>query len=313
MMASAIFTAALLLGLALSAPLRAQTTPAAPAPPEDLEQLLDEAEVPRRQLVTGTFKGSRIINLQSVEQVQPGTLEFLISHRFGTLDSGAYQLWGLDQSTIRIGLQYGITRFLAVGVGRSSFQKAYDGFAKASLLRQSTGGAGSAPVSVSYFSSVAVNTLKFEDPTRRNYFSSRLVYVNQLLVARKFNERLSLQIAPTVVHRNLVATEQDANIVYAVGVGGRLKLTKRTSLNAEYIYRVPPRYPQAASYAMFYNSLSVGFDIETGGHVFQFHLSNSLSMIEKGFVTETTDSWANGGIHLGFNISRDFNFHPRPR
>jgi hypothetical protein len=298
----------LLLSLAAPFPVWAQTTPSVPDT-TSLEQLLDEGAPPPRQFVTGTFKGSRIINLQSVEQAQPGALEFLISHRFGALNGGAYQLWGLDQSTIRIGLQYGLTKFLAVGVGRSSYQKAYDAFAKVSLLRQSAGGPGGVPVSVTYFGSATINTLRFDDPGRQNYFSSRLVYVHQLLVARKFGERLSLQLAPTAVHRNLVATEQDQNLVYAVGVGGRVKLTKRTSFNAEYIYRIPPRYPKAGSYATFYNSLSVGFDIETGGHVFQFHLSNSLSMIEKGFVTETTDSWANGGIHLGFNISRDFTFH----
>ncbi|WP_201981591.1 DUF5777 family beta-barrel protein [Hymenobacter rubidus] len=298
----------LLLSLVLVTVACAQTTP---APGADLDKMLDGLDAPKRQDVTGTFKAGRVINLQSVEKAAPGTLEFVISHRFGPLNGGAYQLWGLDQSTIRIGLQYGINRFLSVGVGRSSYQKAYDGFAKATLLRQSIG-PGAVPVSVVYFGSAAINTLTFDDPSRDNYFSSRLVFVNQLIVARKVSERLSLEIAPTVLHRNLVATERDQNLVYAVGVGGRLKLTKRTSLNAEYIYRVPPKYPDAASYANFYNSLSVGFDIETGGHVFQFHLSNSLSMIEKGFIAETTDSWATGGIHLGFNISRDFVLH-RPR
>jgi Membrane bound beta barrel domain (DUF5777) len=295
--------AALALGLQLAAAPRLWAQ-------DDLDKLLDAQAPLPRQYVDNTFKATRVINLQSTEKAAPGALEFVISHRFGPVNGGAYTLWGLDQSTIRFGLQYGISRWLAVGVGRSSYQKTYDGSLKATLWRQSEG-SNQQPVTLVYFGSAAVNTLRFDDPTRTNYFSSRLSYVHQLIIARKFSERLSLEVVPTLVHRNLVATEADPNLVYAVGVGGRFKLSKRTSLNAEYIYRIPPKDATAPSYANYYNSLSVGFDIETGGHVFQLHLSNSLPMIERGFVTETTESWSNGGIHMGFNISRDFAFGKR--
>jgi hypothetical protein len=159
------------------------------------------------------------------------------------------------------------------------------------------------PVSVSALSSIAVTSVKWSDTGRNNYFSSRLYYVQQLLIARKISQSFSVQIAPTFVHRNLVATELDPNDFFAVGAGGRMKLTKRISLNAEYYYMINPGKDINQK---FYNPLSVGFDIETGGHVFQLIFTNSLAMIEKGFIGETTGSWGKGDIHFGFNISRVF-------
>jgi hypothetical protein len=278
---------------------------------EDLEALLDDSiSKPQKEYVGGTFKGTRVINLHSVEKAAPGSLQFLIQHRFGALNGGAYNLYGLDQATIRFALEYGISKILMVGVGRSSYQKNYDGFVKASLIRQSKG-PNSSPVSVLYFGSISVNSMRWDDPVRRNYFSSRLSYVHQIIIGSKVSEKFSFEIVPTVVHKNLVARAIDPNNFFAVGAAFRYKLSKRTSFNMEYVYRIPPKDKTAPSYANFYNSLSVGFDIETGGHVFQFHLTNSLPMIEKGFITETSEKWADGGIHLGFNISRDFVLHKR--
>jgi opacity protein-like surface antigen len=162
------------------------------------------------------------------------------------------------------------------------------------------------PISLSYFSSVELTSLKFQDPTRTNYFSSRLAFVNQLLIARKFNDNFSFQLSPTFIHRNLVATALDPNDVYALGFGARYKLSKRLSLNAEYYYTYNPNRDFLPT--RYYNSASVGIDIETGGHVFQIMLTNSLGMREGTFIPQTTDSWTDGGIHLGFNISRVFAF-----
>jgi hypothetical protein len=189
-----------------------------------------------------------------------------------------------------------------VGVGRGSFEKTFDGFAKFSVFRQSTG-AREMPVSVSVFSSIALKSLKWTDPTRTNYYSSRLSYVWQVLVARKFNQALSFQLTPTYVHRDLVATELDPNDLYSIGAGGRLKLTKRISLNAEYYYMLNPKNNFSQQ---VYNPLTVGVDIETGGHVFQLFFTNSLGTIEKQFIGETTGQWKKGDIHFGFNISRVF-------
>jgi hypothetical protein len=278
----------------------------------NLDALMNQLDKPQKTFVTGTFKGTRVINLQSVEKTGPKNLQFIIQHRFGAFNGGGYQLFGLDQATIRFGLEYGISRFLSVGIGRSSFEKTYDAYGKMTLIRQSTG-PNSFPLTIAYFGSGALKTLKWTDTTVKNYFSSRISFTHQLILASKFSDRFSIEIVPTYIHKNLVIAANDPNDFYAVGAGARLKLTKRTSLNAEYIYRVPPKDKSAPASENFYNSFSVGFDIETGGHVFQFHLTNSLSMLEKGFITETGETWQNGGIHLGFNISRDFSFGKKKR
>jgi hypothetical protein len=252
---------------------------------------------------TATFKSTHIMNGHSIERMPPGQLDFRISHRFGTINSGAYNLYGLDQANIHFSLEYGIFKWLMVGAGRGTYEKTFDGFAKFTILRQSTG-AIEMPFSLSAFSSVAVNPLKWSNPERTNYFSSRLSYVAQVLIARKFNQSFSFQLTPSYVHRNLVATELDPNDLVAIGAGGRVKLTRRLSFNAEYYYMLNPRTYMSQS---VYNPLSVGFDIETGGHVFQLLLTNSVAMIEKGFIGETTGQWSKGDIHLGFNISRVFN------
>lgn len=269
---------------------------------DDLMSLLDEDTENEVNYTTATFKSTRVMNGHSIERMPPGQLDFRISHRFGTLNSGAYNFFGLDQSNIHLSLEYGILKWLMAGVGRGSFEKTFDAFAKFSLLRQSEGSVNM-PVSVSLVSSVALKTIKFPVETRTNYFSSRLAYTTQVLIARKFNQALSLQLMPSYVHRNLVATELDPNDLYSVGAGGRIKLTKRISFNGEYYYLINPKedFSQA-----IYNPLSLGFDIETGGHVFQLIFTNSLGMIEKSFIGETTGTWGKGDIHFGFNISRVF-------
>ena len=265
---------------------------------EDLLSLLPEEETVN--FVTSSFKANRVVNLHSLENTAGGELDIKISHRFGFISGGLYELFGLDQASIRIGGDYGITDQLMVGLGRSSYEKTYDGFIKYKFLRQSTG-AKNMPLTMAALSTMAIKTLKPSDPTRENYFSSNLYYTFQLIMGRKFSESFSLQLSPTLVHRNLVATTEEENDVFAIGVAGRIKLSKRTSLNAEYIYVLPGQLAE-----QYRNSLSIGFDIETGGHVFQLHFTNSTSMIEKGFVTETVGNWADGDIHFGFNISRTF-------
>jgi hypothetical protein len=265
---------------------------------EDLLSLLPEEETVN--LITASFKANRVVNLHSLESTAGGELDIKISHRFGFLSGGIYELFGLDQASIRIGGDYGITDRLTVGLGRSSYEKTYDGFIKYKFLRQSTG-AKKMPLTVAGLTTMAIKTLKPSDPTQENYFSSNLYYTFQLILGRKFSESFSLQLSPTLVHRNLVATVEEENDVFAVGIAGRIKLSKRTSLNAEYIYVLPGQLAE-----QYRNSLSIGFDIETGGHVFQLHFTNSTSMIEKGFVTETVGNWVDGDIHFGFNISRTF-------
>lgn len=267
---------------------------------EDLMNLLDQQTEALLQFTEATFKGSRLINGHTIETRKGGELEFLISHRFGRLNSGAYEFFGLDAANIRLGLEYGLTDFMTVGVGRNSFEKTYDGLFKLKLLRQSSG-RRVMPVSMVSLSSAAIKTLAGETPAEYPDLASRMYYTQQLLIARKFGSHLSLQIMPTWIHRNRIQASEGKNDVYALGMGGRVKLTKRISLNGEYYYR----YDVPENDELF-NSLSIGFDIETGGHVFQLHLTNSRAMIEKGFVAETTGNFFAGDIHFGFNVSRIF-------
>lgn len=251
-----------------------------------------------------TFKDTRIINGQSVETNQDGQLKFIISHRFGSINGGIDEFFGLDQATIRLGLDYGVWDWLTIGIGRSSFEKTVDGFLKARVLHQREN--NGAPLSITILSSIATQTADFPEQERENYFSSRLFYTNQLMLSRKFSDRFSLQLMPTLVHRNLVETADVENDVVSIGAATRFQLTKTISFQTEYYYTLPNQLAEE-----YYNSLSLGFDIETKGHVFQLNVSNSQGMIEKFFIGETRGQWSEGDIYFGFNISRDFQLKGR--
>ncbi|MBL7941704.1 MAG: hypothetical protein JNM00_03005 [Flavobacteriales bacterium] len=270
---------------------------------EDLLKLLGEEEE-TIDYATAGFKTTRVINLHSFENNAAGVLDFKISHRFNYLNGGAYEFFGLDGATLRLGLEYGVNDRLMVGVGRSTINKTYDSFLKYKILRQSTGKV-EMPITLSWFSSMTCNTLKWTDTTRTNYFSSRLNFVHQLIIGRKFTEGFSAQLTPTLVHKNMVPTDDDKNDILAIGAGIRQKLTRRTSVNFEYIYVLPDQIVSTD----YNNSLSIGFDIETGGHVFQLHFTNSRGMTENYFITETQGDWFKGDISFGFNISRVFTIH----
>lgn len=276
---------------------------------DSLEDLLDAAapQTDEPQFTKAVFKSSRLINGHSTERIAPGAMEFRIHHRFGPLNGGAYNLWGLDQAYIRFGFDFGLTDRLMIGVGRSSYEKTYDGFIKYAILRQGEG-KGTSGVSMVYLGGVSINSLKWTSPDRDNQFSQRLSYVHQLLISRKFNSNFSLQLTPSIVHRNFVATTEDLNLFPVVGIGGRHKLSNRVAVTAEYFYRVPVGDADIApNFQDYHNSFSLGVDIETGGHVFQLHVTNSIQMVEKGFITETAGQWGDGGIQFGFNIQRVFN------
>lgn len=257
------------------------------------------------QVVPHTFEDTRIVNGHSVETSGEGELKFFIAHRFGRISDGYEEFFGFDQSTIRIGVDYGIRDWLNIGIGRSSFEKTVDGFIKLRLFRQGKG-SGTLPFSVVLYSDAAVRTLKFQDPERENYFTSRLYYAHQLLLGGRVSERLSVQLAPSVVHRNLVTTAKESNDVFAVGIAPQFKVSKTISLAAEYYYVLPDQLADE-----FTNSLAVGINIRTNAHVFQLHFGNSTGMIEKFFITETRDQWEKGEIRFGFNITRDFQIKGR--
>ena len=267
---------------------------------DDLLSLVDDEDKNTTNFARASFKTTRVINSHSLENVAAGVLDFKISHRFGVLNNGFYDIFGLDNATIRFGLDYGITPRLMVGLGRSTYEKTYDGFIKYKLLRQSKG-KRNMPITASLVAGMSINTLKWANPDRDNYFSSRLSYYYQLIIGRKFSEGFSMQIMPTLVHRNLVETRAEKNDVISIGIAARQKLSRRIAINAEYFYVLPNQLAES-----YRNSLSLGFDIETGGHVFQLHFTNSTPMTEKGFIAETSNNWLDGDIHFCFNISRVF-------
>jgi hypothetical protein len=269
-----------------------------------LHQLEDSMQEQWHQDVSaGTFKATHIINTPTVEAPGKNGLEFLIMHRFGRLNEGSYALFGLDNATIRFGLDYGLTDRLSIGVGRSSLDKTYDGSVKWKALQQTE---GKMPVTASLYGLMTYTTLKYPD---KPYINSkyRTSYVSQLLLARKFNSRLSLQLSPTWIHFNLVPTPQDKNDLFALGIGGRMKITKRISINGEYNY-LPTDQVKSTE---VHHSVSFGFDIETGGHVFQLVFTNSEGMTAPYYLAKTPGSWGDGDIFFGFNISRAFSFKKR--
>jgi hypothetical protein len=256
---------------------------------------------PKKEYVFNAFKSSRVIMSHSMEMLRPGVLDFRILHRFGRVDGGAYEFFGLDgPASVRLGLDYGITGDLTVGIGRSTFNKELDGFVKYRVLQQSTG-PKSVPFSVVLVGGSTITTIHWSDPTRPNYFSSRAAYYAQAIIGRKINTGLTLQLMPILLHRNLVPLKGDANDLFGAGIGGRVKISRRVSLNADYYYVVNQNGESG-----MHNPLSIGFDLETGGHVFQLHFTNSKGMNERAFLAATEYSWGDGDIFFGFNISRSF-------
>jgi hypothetical protein len=271
---------------------------------DDLMNLLDAAQGPvKKSPVAATFKGTRIVNLQTNELPASGVGQLIISHRFGTIvERPLYNFGGLDVAQMRLEYSYSPAHWLNVGLGRSSANKTYDAFAKVRFVRQKEEGM---PVSVVYYHSTNLNTTDFNDGVPQRYFTDRLAYAHQLILARKHSDALSLELAPTVVHYNLVATPADPNDQYGLGLGGRYKLTDRMALTAEYF----ARFHRPAG---FYDPLSMGLDLETGGHVFQFHISNARFMNDPSWMMQTPGSWGKGELYFGFNLSRVFT-HRAPK
>ncbi len=291
-------------------------------PVYDTAKFAVEKDKSPTQYTQGTFTTSRLINGHTVETTQRGVLDLKVTHRFGKLNSGFYNVFGLDQASMRIGADYGITNRLTIGGGRSAgglvnpSLKEYDGFIKYKLLRQSTGEKNT-PLTVTVLSSVMYNSLRetkeigIKDPVNGGYYtdSSQTVKINnfdrfhfayELLLARKF-KGFSIQLMPTMVHYNIVPDASVPNDLFTVGAGVRIKLTQMSSLNLEYYYQLPGHKLPGT-----YNSFAVGYELETGGHVFQFQLTNSYGTTERTFLHETSGSWGNGDIHFGFNIARVF-------
>ncbi|MGW9684047.1 DUF5777 family beta-barrel protein [Flagellimonas sp. 2504JD1-5] len=263
------------------------------------QDLLDEIDLETADnFETAAFKGLKVVNFESTKMVSEKELYFVVSHRFGSIKTGIEDFFGLDQAVTRLNLIYGITDGINVGVSRSSFQKTYEGSLKLRLTRQKK---GSFPLTIVWYSSAQINTFLDEETLPGLEFKHKLGYATQALISRKVNKNLSLQLAPTFFHNNLVSVTEQDNSQYALGIGGRHKLTKRWSINMDYGIHL-----NRAGTSPFKNPLSIGFDLETGGHVFQLHFTNAQPMNINNFLGQTTGDWGNGDIFFGFNISRVF-------
>jgi hypothetical protein len=291
---------------------------------DDLLSMLDEEQSKEPTYTIATFKASRLINGQTIETISKNHLNFWISHRFGAVNSGFIaNFFGLDEAKIRLGLEYGLTDRWLVGAGRSSLEKTYDLYTKYKVLRQSN----QMPITVTAMAGWGINTMpsgyvmESGSTMKFNTNIERYSYWSQVLVARKFDEKLSLQVMPTLIHVNKVEDPSIPNQLFALGAGGRYKLSQRFTLSAEYYHTFRELEDDeddddggnGAFPYPYRDALSLGVDIETGGHVFQFHLTNARGMVEKQFIGQNVGSWGKGDIFYGFNIARTFSLDKSAR
>ncbi|MNQ25867.1 hypothetical protein D3C85_390910 [compost metagenome] len=259
--------------------------------------LLSGVETPSvKEKVTSAFKALKIVNLESTKLAAKGDLYFVVAHRFGSIKDGFEGFYGLDNANTQIKFIYGLTNGLNVSAARSEF--AYDFAIKYMLFPQIKDGF---PVTIAGFNSLSINNTLKESLYRKLEFKDRLTYVAQLLISRKFSEKLSLEIVPSFFHQNFVEDVDQSNSQYAIGFGGRYKFAKRWSLNMDYAAHL-----NRAQNSIYKNPLSIGFDLETGGHVFQMHFTSSQAIDEAGYLGRTTGDWTKGDIFFGFNLARVF-------
>ncbi|WOD44280.1 DUF5777 family beta-barrel protein [Hwangdonia lutea] len=273
------------------------------------DDLLDEINTDSTgtQYATAVFKGLKIVNFESTKLVAKKQLTFIVAHRFGSIENGFDSFFGLDDAVTRLNFVYGISNGFNIGASRSSFQKIYEFSAKYRILRQTE---NSFPFTVIGYNSFLINTALDKKNLPLLKFKHRLGYTVQLLISRKINTDFSVEIAPTFFHDNLTASfyaenqvkisEQD-NSQFALGFGGRYKLGKRWSLNMDYGWHL-----NRDNNSPFKNPLSIGLDLETGGHVFQMHFTNAQGMNTNTFLGQGTGDWSDGNIYFGFNLSRVF-------
>jgi hypothetical protein len=276
---------------------------------------LENRQKPKTDYISQTFKGSRLVNGQSVETKSKGELEFIFSHRFDKINSGSYNAFGFDgYAVVRLGLEYGITDRLGVSIGRnfSPVNKIADAYVRYKVARQSTG-ANSFPVTITAIGTVTYQAFpNASDALASNIAvpstADRMGYILEVPIARKFNSKLSLQVTPIFVHRNAVNQSYENNDDFAIAFAGKYKLTRSLSLIGEYNNRL-----NANKFSPYYNSVGLGIDIETGGHVFQLIFTNSLGLNPQTIVTQTDGKIGNGDIHFGFNITRSLQLKKKRR
>jgi hypothetical protein len=266
---------------------------------DDLLNQLNAEKSDVKDKETTAFKGLQICNIQSTKMTAKGEWYMVISHRFGDLTEGLDNFFGLDNALTKIGGIYGVTDWLSLGASRHTYNKIYELTAKYKLADQITNGF---PVTIVGYNTMDINTALSTDLYPNLQFNNRLAYSTQLLASRKFSEGLSFEIGGVYVHKNLYDDSQELKDQYLVAAGGRCKLSKRLSVNLDYAYKIN----QLENAPLYQNPLTLGLDIETGGHVFQMVFSNSQPMNDVAVFTNATGKWNGGSLYFGFNMYRVF-------
>ncbi|MCV9927884.1 DUF5777 family beta-barrel protein [Flavobacterium sp. LS1R49] len=261
---------------------------------EDLLKSLDSTQV-EQTYSTATFKALQLVTLQTTKMPAKKEFYFVVSHRFGSVERGFKEFFGLDNATTKLGGIYGVTDWLSVSLSRHTLNKMYETGVKYRMARQDA----NFPVDIVGYSVADINSFLEKDQYPRIEFNDRLAYVQQLLISRKFSERFSIELIPSFVHKNLYNPSIENDNQFSFGGGGRYKLTKRLSVNLEYMHNFDKP-------GFYENPLSVGLDVETGGHVFQLIFTNSQSMSESGYLTNAAGKWGKGDFFFGFNLYRVF-------
>ncbi len=267
---------------------------------DDLLDELNESASKEKNYTSAAFKSLKVVNFETTKLISKREFFFVVAHRFGSVENGFDDFFGLDNANTRIQFIYGISDGFNVGISRSGFEETYDAHIKYRIARQVIGGF---PVSISGYNLIAVNTELDSDVFQGLDFNDRLRYTSQIIISRKFNENLSLLVSPTFFQDNFVANDDQDNAQFAVGLGGRYKLTKRFSINLDYGIHL-----NRANSSQFRNALAIGVDIETGGHVFQLHFSNAQGIFENAFLGQAGGNFFDGDFFFGFNLNRSFSF-----
>jgi len=267
---------------------------------QDLMSELDS--VPKQKEITASaFKGLQVCNMQSTKMTNKNEWYFLVSHRFGDLKEGINNFFGFDNALTKIGGIYGVTNWLNISLARHTYNKTFEAGLKYRLANQMEDGF---PVTIVGYNTVDVNGSKFDKALYPNFKqSNRLAYSTQLLISRKFSDAISLEIVPAYIHKNLYDLQPgtDKKDQFVVGMGGRCKISKRISFNLEYAARINPE-----EHEYYHNPLTAGFDIDTGGHVFQLVFSSAQPMNDVAYFTNATGKWNGGSVYFGFNLYRVF-------
>ncbi len=267
---------------------------------DDLMKELDATKSDKKEISSAAFKGLQVVNMQSTKLPVKGEFYFLVSHRFGDLTNGMNNFFGLDAAYTKLGGIYGVTNWLSVGLSRHTYQKTYELAAKYKLANQEDDGF---PVTI-----VGYNTMDIRSDLKTDLYpdlkaNDRYAYSTQLIISRKINSSLSFQVNPMFIHKNLYDELEDQKNTFLLGTGARCKVSKRLSINLDYAARL--NLPEGYSYP-YHNPISLGMDIETGGHVFQLVFSNSQTMNDVAYYTSATGITGGRGIFFGFNMYRVF-------